>query len=92
LANLPCVESYFSIYAKYSGSTKSLIATTSIFGPLTLTPANDDNIIVLVGNVWQISVSNYNILYNYLGGNNAFIEFTSPVPIGTYVTIYYGYV
>jgi len=67
-------------------------ATTTIFGPLTLTPANDDNIIVLVGNVWQISVSNYNILYNYLGSNNAFIQFTSPVPIGTYITIYFGYV
>jgi hypothetical protein len=67
-------------------------ATTTIFGPLSFTPANDDNIIVLVGNVWQISVSNYSILYNYLGGNNAFIQFTSPVPIGTYITIYYGFV
>jgi len=63
----------------------------TIFGPLTQVPAADDNILVLVENVMQISVTNYNILYNYLGSGNAYIEFTSPVPTGKYVTIYFGF-
>jgi hypothetical protein len=61
------------------------------FGPLTLVPAADDNIIVLVENVMQISVTNYTILYNYLGSGNSYIEFTSAVPLGKYVTVYFGF-
>lgn len=63
----------------------------TVFGPLTSVPAADDNIIVLVENLMQISVENYNILYNYLGSGNAYIEFTSPVPLGKYITIYFGF-
>jgi hypothetical protein len=63
----------------------------TIFGPLAEDPIQDDNIIVLVENVMQISVTNYNILYNYQGSGDAFIEFTSPVPLNKYITIYFGY-
>jgi hypothetical protein len=59
---------------------------TSNFGPLTQTPNSPDNIIVLVENVMQISTRNYNLV-----SGNTRIEFTSPVPLGKYVTIYYGY-
>ena len=61
------------------------------FGPLTFVPAADDNIIVLVENVMQISVTNYTILYNYLGSGNSYIEFTSAVPLGKSVTVYFGF-
>jgi hypothetical protein len=63
----------------------------TIFGPLAKNPFQDDNIIVLVENVMQISETNYNILYNYNGSGEAYIEFTSPVPIDKYITVYFGY-
>lgn len=63
----------------------------TIFGPLIEDPISDDNIIVLIENVFQISGSNFNILYNYLGSGDAYIEFTSPVPLGKPITIYFGY-
>jgi hypothetical protein len=56
------------------------------FGPLTLTPSSPDNIIVLVENVMQISTTNYT-----LTSGNTVITFTSPVPLGKYVTVYFGY-
>ena len=56
------------------------------FGPLTLTPSSADNIIVLVENVMQISTTNYT-----LTSSNTVITFTSPVPLGKYVTVYFGY-
>jgi len=56
------------------------------FGPLTLTPSSADNIIVLVENVMQISTTNYT-----LTSSNTVITFTSPVPLGKYVTIYFGF-
>jgi hypothetical protein len=56
------------------------------FGPLTLTPSSADNIIVLVENVMQISTTNYT-----LTSSNTVITFTSPVPSGKYVTIYFGF-
>lgn len=68
-----------------------------VFGPLIETPANpgsapfDYPILVLVENVIQISTTNYVLLYNYLGSGNTYIEFTSPVPIDKYITIYYGF-
>ncbi len=61
------------------------------FGPLTLTPSADDNILVLVENVMQISVTNFNLSYNHLGSGNTYIVFTSAVPLGKYVTIYFGF-
>lgn len=63
----------------------------TVFGPLSKIPNSPDNIIVLVENVFQISSNNYNVLYNYLGSGNAYIEFTSPVPLDKYVTVYFGY-
>ena len=56
------------------------------FGPLTLTPSSADNIIVLVENVMQISTTNYT-----LTSSNTVITFTSPVPLGKYVTVYFGF-
>jgi len=63
----------------------------TIFGPLDIIPSADDNILVFVENVFQISVTNYNVLYNYLGSGDAYIEFTSEVPTDKYITIYYGF-
>jgi hypothetical protein len=62
------------------------------FGPLTLEPSSENNIIVLVENVMQISDTNYNLVYNYLGvQGDTRIVFTSPVPTDKYITIFYGY-
>jgi hypothetical protein len=68
-----------------------------IFGPLAeamplgITDPYDYPIVVLVENVIQISQTNYTILPNYLGSGNDYIEFTSPVPLGKNITIYYGF-
>ncbi len=56
------------------------------FGPLTLTPSSADNILVFVENVFQISTTNYT-----LTSGNTYITFTSPVPLGKYITIYFGF-
>lgn len=61
-------------------------ASAVTFGPLTLTPSSADNIIVLVENVMQISTTNYT-----LTSGNTYITFTSPVPLGKYITIYFGF-
>jgi hypothetical protein len=61
-------------------------ASTLTFGPLALTPSSADNIIVLVENVMQISTTNYT-----LTSGNTYITFTSPVPLGKYITIYFGF-
>jgi hypothetical protein len=60
--------------------------TAVTFGTLTLTPSSADNIIVLVENVMQISTTNYT-----LTSSNTNITFTSPVPSGKYITIYFGF-
>jgi hypothetical protein len=65
--------------------------TETIFGPLDRDPVSDDNILVLVENVFQISQTNFNILYNYQGSGDAYIQFTSPVPLDKYITIYFGF-
>jgi hypothetical protein len=51
-----------------------------------LTVRYPDNIIVLVENVFQISVDNFN-----LGVDYTYLRFTSPVPVGKYVTVYIGF-
>lgn len=61
-------------------------AVTTDFGPLTLTPTAADNIIVLVENVMQISTTNFTLI-----NSNTYIRFTSAVPLGKYVTVYFGY-
>jgi hypothetical protein len=45
-----------------------------------------DNLIVLVENVMQISSTNFNLLGGFDG-----IRFTSPVPVGRFVTVYFGF-
>jgi hypothetical protein len=78
-----------------TGITKQTLGpgneTDTIFGPLTLIPPSENSILVLVENVFQISDTNFNILYNYLGSGNAYIEFTSAIPLDKYITIYYGF-
>jgi hypothetical protein len=52
---------------------------------------DEDNILVLVENVFQISESNYDLSYNHLGSGDTYIVFTSPVPLGKFVTLYFGF-
>jgi hypothetical protein len=61
------------------------------FGPLVKIPNSENNILVFVENVFQISDTNYNLVDNYLGSGNTYIVFTSSVPLDKYITIYYGY-
>lgn len=77
-----------SIYKQTLGPGDGVETT---FGPLHEVPDAEDNIIVLVENVWQISDDNFNIDFNYLGSGNAYIQFTSPVPVDKYITIYFGF-
>ena len=65
--------------------------TTTIFGPLDVTPPSEDSVIVLVENVFQISQTNFNILYDYLTAGDAYIEFTTPPPLDKFITIYFGF-
>ena len=61
------------------------------FGPLTKIQNSENNILVFVENVFQISDTNYNLVDNYLGSGNTYIVFTSSVPLDKYITIYFGY-
>ena len=70
------------------------------FGPLIITPTAPDPtgpgpnaeyvdpIIVLVENVMQIPTTNYTLVND---STATFIEFTSPVPTGKLITIFFGY-
>jgi hypothetical protein len=51
----------------------------------------DYNIMVFVENLFQISGDNYNVLFNYLGSGNAYLQFTSAVPLGKNITVYFGF-
>jgi len=75
-------------------------AVETVFGPLTYVPATADNIIVLVENVPQISTTNFTLEQSVSGsltGPSApyadgwYLKFTSAVPVGKYVTVYYGF-
>lgn len=71
--------------------------STLTFGPLIEIPPNpgpapfDFPLLVLVENVLQISTTNFNVEYNYLGSGDTYISFTSPVPIGKFITVYFGF-
>jgi hypothetical protein len=79
--------------------------TETVFGPLNTSflaaySASDDNILVLVENVFQISVTNYTVEQSVSGNltgpgapysDGWYVKFTSPVPLGKFVTIYFGY-
>lgn len=55
-------------------------------------PASENNILVFVENVFQISDTNYNLSYDFGGTpGDTRIVFTSPVPTDKYITIYYGF-
>ena len=61
------------------------------FGPLGQIPSSENNILVLVENVFQISDTNFNLVDNYLGSGDTYIVFTSPVPLDKLITIYFGF-
>jgi hypothetical protein len=61
------------------------------FGPLSQIPSSENNILVLVENVFQISDTNFNLVDNYLGSGDTYIVFTSPVPLDKLITIYFGF-
>lgn len=63
----------------------------TIFGPLTIIPPSENSIIVLVENVFQISDTNFNLLYDHLAPGDCYIEFTEAVPLDKNITIYYGF-
>lgn len=73
----------------------------TVFGPLTVPPANQNNIIVLVENVFQIPTTNFNVQQSVAGslsGPNApyspdgsYLVFTSPVPFSKFITVYSGF-
>jgi hypothetical protein len=79
--------------------------TETVFGPLNTSflaaySASDDNILVLVENVFQISVTNFTVEQSVSGNltgpgapyaDGWYVKFTSPVPSGKYVTVYFGY-
>lgn len=59
---------------------------------LDVVPASANNIIVLIENVMQIPVTNFNLLYNYLGTQgDTRIEFTSAVPTDKNVSVFFGF-
>jgi hypothetical protein len=54
--------------------------------------ASDDNIMVFVENVYQISTTNYTVVQNPAGkAAGYYIQFTSPVPLDKYITVLYGF-
>lgn len=79
-----------SSVVKQTFTTADGIETT--FGPLTIVPKSENNIIVLVENVFQISDTNFNLSYDYLGvTDDTRIIFTSPPPPGKNITVYFGF-
>ena len=70
------------------------------FGPLTVPPANQNNIIVLVENVFQIPTTNFTVEQSVAGSlsgpgapyaDGTYLVFTSPVPLSKFVTVYSGF-
>lgn len=68
------------------GPGNDVNTTYTLNPPFGIAPSSADNLIVLVENVMQISVTNYNLI-----NGNTEIEFTSAIPGGKYVTVYYGF-
>lgn len=77
--------------------------TETKFGPLTTVPANINNIIVLVDNVFQRPVENFTLVVNPPGNSpsresapypaGTYIQFTEndSVPTGIDITVFYGF-
>lgn len=63
----------------------------TLFGPLAQIPASENNILVFVENIFQISDSNYTLLYNYQGSGLVYIAFAEAIPLDKFVTIYFGF-
>lgn len=77
-----------------------------LFGPLLKDPKDENNIIVLVENVFQISTTNFTIVQNPSGLAKAtygdvvegqpypeglYLQFSEAVPLDKNVTVYFGY-
>lgn len=58
---------------------------------LSITPKHQNNIIVLIENVFQIPGTNFTVLYDHVVTGDAYIQFESPVPLDKYVTIFFGF-
>ena len=66
--------------------------STRVFGPLSYVPASDNNIIVLIENVIQISTTNYIVVQNPPGHDPGhYLEFTSGVVATKFITVLYGF-
>ena len=74
--------------------------TETVFGPLSIVPDSADNILVFVENVFQISTTNFTLEQSSSGnlsGPNSpyadgwYVKFTSAVPSGKNVTVYFGF-
>lgn len=71
--------------------------TEDTFGPLATIPAAGQNVLVLVENVLQLNVTNYELVQNPTTGANApyadgwYIQFDSAVPLGKPVTVLHGF-
>lgn len=71
--------------------------TEDTFGPLLTIPSAGQNVLVLVENVLQLHVTNYELVQNPQTGANApyadgwYIQFDSPVPNGKPVTVLHGF-
>jgi len=73
-------------------------AVETIFGPLDSQdldfpiPAAAQNILVLVENVFQLAITNYDLIQNPIGKTEGwYIEFSSPVPLGKPVTVLHNF-
>jgi len=75
-------------------------ATETVFGPLTNVPASANNVIVLVENVMQIPTTNFTLEQSSSGSltgpgapyaDGWYLKFTSPVPFGKNVTVFFGF-
>ena len=70
----------------------------TIFGPLDSQdpdfpiPAAPQNILVFIENVFQIAITNYDLIQNPVGKTEGwYIEFASPVPFGKPVTVLHNF-
>jgi hypothetical protein len=71
--------------------------TEDTFGPLNTIPSAGQNVLVLVENVLQLNVTNYELVQNPQTGANTpyadgwYIQFDAPVPNGKPVTVLHGF-
>ena len=100
--DINAIEAYFSTgwevvrAAGGASITRQKLETAdgieTTFGPLDNRPDEAKDIVVYVENVFQHAGENYTLAYDYLGTlGDTRIVFTSPVPMGKPIWIYYGF-